>query len=407
MNLQVADGDERLRRGVRRQGRRHTFRRSPARAPEVNHVARFARYAGLNRPSVLISDSLLGLSPSAVGGDLLHAASESRRPLRRSGRARSARRSTGRRAGTRGGRSPRRGRSAARTGSRAAGARRRAGAPESGRAPSPASCAGSGTDCSSPFVYGLPGAANSSRVGARSKTLPAYMTMMWSVMPATTPRSCVMRMTLVPVSLLQLLDELENLRLDGDVERGRRLVGDEQLGLAGQRHRDHHALAHAARELVRVAVDARARIGDADRLQHLDGVLVRLLFGVAEVQLRDLHQLPRDAHEGVERGHRVLEDHRDALAANLPHLLGRDSSEMSCPSKSTSPETMLPGRARDEADDREVRHGLARPRLADDAERLAAPQVEADAVDGLHGAVLRLEVRPQVSEPKAGCRCDS
>ena len=45
-------------------------------------------------------------------------------------------------------------------------------------------------------------------------------------------------------------------------------------GLAGQRHRDHHALAHAAGKLVRIVVDARARVGDADHLQHLDGVLV-------------------------------------------------------------------------------------------------------------------------------------
>ena len=29
---------------------------------------------------------------------------------------------------------------------------------------------------------------------------------------------------------LQVLERLEDLRLDGDVERGRRLVGDEQIG---------------------------------------------------------------------------------------------------------------------------------------------------------------------------------
>ncbi len=46
--------------------------------------------------------------------------------------------------------------------------------------------------------------------------------------------------------LLQHLDELEDLRLDRHVEGGRRLVGDQQLGPAGQRHGDHDALAHAA-----------------------------------------------------------------------------------------------------------------------------------------------------------------
>ena len=58
---------------------------------------------------------------------------------------------------------------------------------------------------------------------------------------------------------LELAHELEDLGLDGDVERGRRLVGDEQLGMAGERHGDHHALAHAARELVRILPRAAAR----------------------------------------------------------------------------------------------------------------------------------------------------
>ena len=35
-------------------------------------------------------------------------------------------------------------------------------------------------------------------------------------------------------ALLQLAEQVEDLRLDGDVERGGRLVGDQQLGIAGQ-----------------------------------------------------------------------------------------------------------------------------------------------------------------------------
>ena len=60
-----------------------------------------------------------------------------------------------------------------------------------------------------------------------------------------------MRMIAVPVSSLQVAHEVEDLGLDRDVERGRRLVGDQQLRLAGERHGDHHALRHAARHLVR------------------------------------------------------------------------------------------------------------------------------------------------------------
>ena len=62
---------------------------------------------------------------------------------------------------------------------------------------------------------------------------------------------------------LQLGEELEDLRLDGDVERGRRLVGDQDVGIVGERHGDHHALALAAGQLVRIGVDAPLGLGDA------------------------------------------------------------------------------------------------------------------------------------------------
>ena len=50
---------------------------------------------------------------------------------------------------------------------------------------------------------------------------------------------------------LEAHQQVEDLRLDGDVERGGRLVGDQELRVAGDGHGDHHALAHAARHLVR------------------------------------------------------------------------------------------------------------------------------------------------------------
>jgi hypothetical protein len=45
---------------------------------------------------------------------------------------------------------------------------------------------------------------------------------------------------------LQVGKQRQHLRLDRDVERGRRLVGDQHLGRTGEGDRDHDALAHAA-----------------------------------------------------------------------------------------------------------------------------------------------------------------
>ena len=76
----------------------------------------------------------------------------------------------------------------------------------------------------------------------------------------------------------QILHQLEDLRLDGHVERGGRLVGDDQLRIAGKPDRDHHALAHAAGELMRILIEPALGVGDADQLQQLDGAGARLLL---------------------------------------------------------------------------------------------------------------------------------
>ena len=58
----------------------------------------------------------------------------------------------------------------------------------------------------------------------------------------------------------ELEQKLQDLRLDGHVERRGRLVGDKQVGVVGERHGDHHALPLAARELMRIG--RRAALAD-------------------------------------------------------------------------------------------------------------------------------------------------
>jgi len=46
-----------------------------------------------------------------------------------------------------------------------------------------------------------------------------------------------------PQPLLQISQQVENLRLNGDIKRGCRLIGDENIRLISKRHGNHHALA--------------------------------------------------------------------------------------------------------------------------------------------------------------------
>ena len=89
--------------------------------------------------------------------------------------------------------------------------------------------------------------------------------------------------------LLEVGHEREDLRLNGHVESGGRLVGDQHPGAAGKRHGDHHPLQHAPGELVRVLSQTPLGLGDLHHLQHLD----RPVAGVRRRRFLVVHDCPR------------------------------------------------------------------------------------------------------------------
>ena len=78
----------------------------------------------------------------------------------------------------------------------------------------------------------------------------------------------------------QAVEQPQDPRLDGDVERRRRLVGDQQLRPAGESDRDRDPLPHPARELVRVGTEGLTAVRDAHLLEQLE----RPLLGGAAVE---------------------------------------------------------------------------------------------------------------------------
>ena len=114
---------------------------------------------------------------------------------------------------------------------------------------------GRGIAPSSPIVYGCCGCANRSSTGASSALRPGVHDE-HAVGDVGDDAEVVRDQDDRGAEpLADVAHQVEDPRLDRDVERRRRLVGDQHLRVAGERDRDHHALAHAAGELVRILVE--------------------------------------------------------------------------------------------------------------------------------------------------------
>ena len=198
-----------------------------------------------------------------------------------------------------------------------------------------------------------------------------------------------------PELLAEVLHQLEDLGLHGDVERRRGLVGDQELGVAAQRHPDHHALAHAAGHLVRVVPHPLLGGGDPDEPHHLERAGLRLLVADVLVEPHRLGDLLADREDRVQRGHRLLEDHRDVVAADLRHRVLVERREVLAVEDDVRAGLDAAGRV-DELHDRERGDGLAASGLTDDAERAALRDREVDAVDGPDQAAVGLEPGAEV-----------
>ncbi len=116
---------------------------------------------------------------------------------------------------------------------------------------------------------------------------------------------------------LEIEEKLQDLRLDGHVERRGRLVGDEQVRLVGERHGDHHPLPLAAGKLMRVGGEATFRIVDADLGEEVDHPRSTHRARQPLMDAQHLGDLPLDRVQRVQRGHRLLEDHGNLVAAHM------------------------------------------------------------------------------------------
>ncbi len=121
---------------------------------------------------------------------------------------------------------------------------------------------------------------------------------------------------------LQVLQQVDDLRLDGDVQGRNRFVANDEGRVDRQRPRDPDALPLAARKLMRVPV-GEVRVEPHQTQQLLDAS-VAVARRPHPVVVQGLLDDVAHRHAGIQRSERVLEDHLHLPAhpaqPTAPHL---------------------------------------------------------------------------------------
>ena len=169
-------------------------------------------------------------------------------------------------------------------------------------------------------------------------------------------------------AVLDALEHLEHLRLDRHVERGRRLVGDEQRR-GRSRSTSRSSPAGASRRSTRAGTGRRAALGfgmptmSSSSIARARSVLVAHRPWWTADRLGDL---VADRVHGVQRGERVLEDHRDLRRRGASPCPSRTRASSDSPRKRMSP--VIFADFGQQPEDRQRRHALARSGLPHDAD---------------------------------------
>jgi hypothetical protein len=201
--------------------------------------------------------------------------------------------------------------------------------------------------------------------------------------------------------LLQLLQQLQHLRLDGHIQCRGRFIGNQQVRLAGQRDGDHDALFHAAGQLVRILSLAAARVGNADGIEQLQYPVGGHTTFHRVMLAQYLGNLVTDRQHGIQRGHRFLEDHGNAPPADAAHAGFGQGGDLLI----TQPDASggdAADRLWQQAQDGQRGHGFSAAGFAEQCKGLAVPDGETDPVHRADGMTALPQRHTEILDPQQG-----
>ena len=117
--------------------------------------------------------------------------------------------------------------------------------------------------------------------------------------------------------LARSLKHVKDLCLHCDVECRGGFVGDDQVWIVSNGHRDHRALAHAAGKLVGERADSVFGLGNAYQVKQFNRACVGLILSHVLVNPDSFTNLCTDRVHRRESRQRVLEHHGNRASANF------------------------------------------------------------------------------------------
>ena len=196
------------------------------------------------------------------------------------------------------------------------------------------------------------------------------------------------------VIALQVVHQTQDLSLNGNVQSGGGLVRDQNLGTAGQSHCDHNTLAHTTGQLVGILTQNSFGVGDLNRSQHFQCLLLCFLLLHVLVDHEGLGKLTLDGEDGVQAGHRLLEDDGDLVATNLVHLLLGQLGQVAVFENDLALGDIAV--AVQQLQDTHCGYGLTGAGLTDDADSLAGLQHIGNIVNSLNNTFSGLKIGMKV-----------
>jgi hypothetical protein len=171
---------------------------------------------------------------------------------------------------------------------------------------------------------------------------------------------------------LEILKQVYDFSLDGDVQSGHRFVRNNKARLRGKCAGDGHALPLTAGEGTRVAPEMLAR--ESHLSQQANCGVFSLGFREAAMETQGLQQGIAYCHAGVEARIGILKDHLH-VASELPQGGRRHDREV------LAIEMDRPPRRFDEPKQQSAERGFAGSGLSDDAQNLSPPHVKGDRIN--------------------------